>query len=407
MSHPCQLRVVRRLLEWFGENARDLPWRRTRDPYAIWIAEIMLQQTQVKTVRAYWERWMRALPDARALARARPAAVLKLWEGLGYYARARHAQAAARVMVEKHGGEFPKIFAEALALPGVGRYTAGAVCSIAYNQPTAVLDGNVMRVLSRVFGVEGDPRGKEANGQLWGLAEELVEMADFRRRSAGRSYGGHGGLQIADWGMPTGQNFQHKETKGTKGMVEGRKGNRGNCGRLNEALMELGALVCTPREPGCAVCPLRRLCFARRENRVGEFPMAKAPARAARRRFLAFIVKKNGRFLARRRPAGGVNAHLWEFPNVEIAPEEKKPAAAAAPFVLRGKEPVCRVRHSITRFRILLEAYRAEWPERAGQGGAPGVWRTAAQLERLALASAHRKVLAALREEIKLEKRAV
>ncbi len=386
--------MVRGLLEWFGENARDLPWRRTRDPYAIWMAEIMLQQTQVKTVTAYWERWMRALPDARAFARAQPGQVHKLWEGLGYYARVRHAQAAARVMVARHGGEFPRTLAEALALPGVGRYTAGAVCSIAYNQATAVLDGNVTRVLSRVFGVGGDPRGKEAKERLWGLAEELVLIADR-------------GLQIAGWGKPAGRNFEQKETKGRKGMAEGGKAKRGNCGRLNEALMELGALVCAPREPRCAVCPLRRWCWARREDRVGEFPTAKAPARAERRRFLAFIVKKNGRLLARQRQAGGVNAQLWEFPNVEIAPEEKNPAAAAGPFVLTEKEPVCRVRHSITRFRILLEAWRAEWPERAGKGGAPGVWRTAAQLERLAMTSAHRKVLAALQEEIKLEKEAV
>jgi A/G-specific adenine glycosylase len=181
---------VQRLLEWFGENARDLPWRRTRDPYAIWISEIMLQQTQVKTAAAYWERWMRALPDVRALARARPARTRKLWEGLGYYARVRNAQAAARVMVKKHGGEFPKTFAEALALPGVGRYTAGAVCSIAYNLPAAVLDGNVMRVLSRVFGVAGDPRGKAANERLWGLAAELVGIADCGLRIAEEPQGG-------------------------------------------------------------------------------------------------------------------------------------------------------------------------------------------------------------------------
>jgi len=385
-TNKNKLRLVRRLLEWFGENARDLPWRRRRDAYGIWIAEIMLQQTQVKTVRAYWERWMGALPNARALAGAKPAAVLKLWEGLGYYARARNAQAAARVMVEKHGGEFPQTFAEALALPGVGRYTAGAVCSIAYNQPMPVLDGNVTRVLSRVFGVGGDPRGKEANERLWELAEELVLIADC-------------GLRIADWGGPAGGNFEQKKTKETKGMVEGRKGNGGNCGRLNEALMELGALVCTPRAPRCAACPVQGNCFARGANRVEEFPMVKAPGRAARRRFLAFIVKKNGRLLARQRPAGGVNALLWEFPNVEIAPEEKNPAAAAGPFVLTGKEPVCRVRHSITRYRILLEAYRAEWAGPAGKRGAPGVWRTAGQLERLALTSAHRKILAVLQEE--------
>jgi len=356
--------VVRLLLEWFAANARDLPWRRTRDPYAIWISEIMLQQTQAKTVVPYWERWMRALPDVRAFARAKPAQTHKLWEGLGYYARVRNAHAAARVMVEKHGGEFPKTLAEALALPGVGRYTAGAVCSIAYNLPTPILDGNVTRVLSRVFGVAGDPRGKEANERLWGLAEELVAIADC-------------GLRIAD--------CQEAANR--------------NCGRLNEALMELGALVCTPREPRCAVCPLRRGCFARREDRVGEFPAPKAAEKTSRRRFAAFIVKKNGRFLARRRPAGGVNAFLWEFPNVEIAPGEKNPAAAAAPFVLTVGKAVCRVRHSITRYRILLEAYRAELPGPAATGAAPGVWRTRAQLERLAMTSAHRKILAALRDE--------
>jgi A/G-specific adenine glycosylase len=356
----------------------------------------MLQQTQVKTVRAYWERWMRALPNARALAGAKPAQVLKLWEGLGYYARARNAQAAARVMVEKHGGEFPQTFAEALALPGVGRYTAGAVCSIAFNQPTPVLDGNVMRVLSRVFGVGGDPRGKEAKERLWGLAEELVLIADWSKFDFP--------LRIADLGKPAGRSFQQKEAKG---IVECRQRNGRNCGRLNEALMELGALVCTPRAPRCAACPVQRNCFARGANRVGEFPMRKAPGPAAQRRFLAFIVKKNGRLLARQRPAGGVNAQLWEFPNVEIAPEEKNPAAAAGPFVLTGKEPVCRVRHSITRHRILLEAYRAQWAGPEGKRGAPGVWRTAGQLERLALTSAHRKILAVLQEEKKLEKRSV
>jgi A/G-specific adenine glycosylase len=377
---------VRRLLEWFAVNARDLPWRRTRDPYAIWISEIMLQQTQAKTVAPYWERWMRALPDARALARAKPAQTHKLWEGLGYYARVRNARAAARVMVEKHGGEFPKTFAEALALPGVGRYTAGAVCSIAYNLPTPILDGNVTRVLSRVFGVAGDPRGKKARERLWALAEELVGIADC-------------GLRIADCGEAAGRKCQQKETKETKGNAKDRNASGRNCGRLNEALMELGALVCAPREPRCAVCPLRRGCFARRENRVAEFPALKAPGKSSCRRFAAFIVKKNGRFLARQRPASGVNAFLWEFPNVEIAPGKKIPAASAAPFVLTGRKTVCRVRHSITRHRILLEAYLAELPGPAATGAAPGVWRTRAQLERLAMTSAHRKILSALRDE--------
>ena len=320
----------------------------------------MLQQTRVKTAAAYWQRWMKALPDVRAFARARSPQVHKLWEGLGYYARVRNAHAAARLIMEKHGGIFPKNFAAVLALPGVGLYTAGAACSIAYHQPAPVLDGNVMRVLSRVFGVPGDPRGKAANARLWALARELVFLADAPNR-----------------------------------------------GRLNEALMELGALVCAPRQPNCPACPLRRVCFARRQDRVGGFPGLKAPRRATRRRFLAFIVQGNGCFLARRRPDGGVNARLWEFPNVEIAPGEKNPASAAAPFVLAGAAPLCRVRHSITRYRIVLEAYRARLPGRAAEGAPPGVWRTPAQMERLAFTSAHRKILAALQNQIKVQKQGV
>jgi A/G-specific adenine glycosylase len=338
------------LLEWFGKNARDLPWRRTRAPYAIWISEIMLQQTQVKTVMAYWPRWMATLPDAAAFARARPEQIHKLWEGLGYYARVRNAHAAAKLIVADFSGKFPRRFEEVLALPGIGRYTAGAICSIAYDEPAAILDGNVIRVLSRVFGVEGDVKGKETNAQLWALAQELVNWAE-----------------------------------------------RGKRGKLNEALMELGALVCVPREPRCDVCPWRQSCFARRENRVAEFPNLPKRAEVQQRRFIAFIVKQNGRFLARQRPAGVVNAHLWEFPNVEIASEEKNLANAAAPFVLTNEEAVCRVRHSITRYRILLEAYRADLPE-AAEKDVIGEWKTAAQLERLAWTSAHRRVLEVIKQ---------
>src|SRR5262249_31956558 len=140
--------LVGPLLKWFKENARALPWRRTRDPYAIWISEIMLQQTQVKTVVPYWQRWMRRLPDLRAVARARPDVVLKLWEGLGYYLRARNLHKAARIIVDQHGSRFPDRFEEVLALPGIGRYTAGAICSIAFNQPKPALDSNGIRVLT-------------------------------------------------------------------------------------------------------------------------------------------------------------------------------------------------------------------------------------------------------------------
>src|SRR5437879_615002 len=138
--------MVLKLLEWFPKNARDLPWRRTRDPYAIWVSEIMLQQTRVKTVVPYWQCWMQALPTIEAVASARPERIHKLWEGLGYYTRVRNLQKAAQTIVERHGGTFPRSFGEVLALPGIGRYTAGAICSIAFNQPTPILDGNMMRV---------------------------------------------------------------------------------------------------------------------------------------------------------------------------------------------------------------------------------------------------------------------
>ena len=175
--------IVRRLLTWFRTHARDLPWRRTRDPYGIWISEIMLQQTQVKTVIPYWERWMQALPTVEALARAKPEAVLKLWEGLGYYSRARHLHAAARRMVEEQGGRFPRAFDAILALPGMGRYTAGAICSIAFNQPTPILDGNLIRVLTRLFCIRENPKAGRTTARLWHLAELLVQHAARLRHS--------------------------------------------------------------------------------------------------------------------------------------------------------------------------------------------------------------------------------
>ena len=304
----------------------------------------MLQQTQVKTVIPYFERWMRALPTVEDFARARPGRVLKLWEGLGYYSRARNAQAAARIIVNKHAGRFPESYEDVLALPGVGRYTAGAICSIAFNQPAPILDGNVKRVLSRLLGVAGDGRDKAVQARRWRAAEELVSAS----------------------GAPA---------------------------RLNESMMELGALICLPRQPKCPDCPLHRECFALRENRVADFP---APARrlaVTARRFIALVVRRGGRFLARRRPAGGVNAGLWEFPNIEAPAKAGNIARLAAPFKIVGGGPFLRVRHSITRYRMLLEAHRATLPG----GAAAGEWKTAAELQRLAFTSAHRKVLEAVK----------
>jgi len=332
--------IVPALLKWFAANARDLPWRRTTDPYAVFISEIMLQQTQVKTVIPYFERWMKELPTLADFAKARQQKVLKLWEGLGYYSRVRNAQAAAQLIMLKHGGQFPDKMAEILELPGIGRYTAGAISSIAFNQPNPILDGNVIRVLSRLFGIAGNTRDKSNQAKLWRLAEELVLVDTV------------------------------------------------HCSELNQSLMELGALVCAPRQPKCGECPVSGLCFALKENRVAEFPMVAPRPNVMQRRFTAFVARKDNLFLVRQRPAGLVNAHLWEFPNLEVGEKSRSDDAGANQFRLIDSVPICRVRHSITRYRILLEVFLAE-----ATGDIPGDWKTLAQLERLPFASAHKKIL--------------
>jgi A/G-specific adenine glycosylase len=340
----CVRTLARKWMRWFNSNARDLPWRKTRDPYAVWISEIMLQQTQVKTVIPYYEHWMLALPTIRDFAKARPERVLKLWEGLGYYRRVRLAQETARLIMEKQAGQFPKSFEEILALPGVGRYTAGAICSIAFDQPAPILDGNVIRVLSRLFGIAGDPRSKTVNERLWCAAEGLVKAS----------------------GAPS---------------------------RFNQGMMELGALLCLPRQPKCPICPLRNDCFALRQKRVEDFPTPASRAAVTQRRFIALVVKNGERLLVHRRPAGVVNAGLWEFPNFEVAINAKELKDLVAPFRIAGRSPFFSVRHSITRYRITLEAYRAQLTAQSFLAESESAWKTPAELGKLPFTSAHRKVM--------------
>lgn len=361
-------KLVALLLDWFSANARDLPWRRTRDPYAIWVSEIMLQQTQVKTVIPYWERWMRELPTIRAAAKASPAKLHKLWEGLGYYTRVRNLQKAAQQIIARHGGRFPENFDDILALPGVGRYTAGAVASIAFNQPRPILDGNVIRVLTRVFGIATGPREKQTNARLWQLAEKLVHQAS----------------RITHHVSP--------------------------CSHLNQSLMELGALICTPRLPQCHACPVSKSCVAYKQGLQEQLPNLAKPVKPTVRRFIAFVVERDSQFLVRQRPAGIVNAHLWEFPNVEVAVQSsafrRLPALRPAdrlkaklrtfpPFRLaKNSAPLCTVKHSITRYRITLEAYRAALGRTSYTSSKlEGRWLTLPQLHKLAFTSAHKKIL--------------
>jgi len=353
--------LVASLLAWFARDARDLPWRRTRNPYAIWVSEIMLQQTQVRTVIPYWERWMQALPTIAAAAAAPSDQIHKLWEGLGYYTRVRNLQKAAQVIVAQHNGKFPEDFEAVLELPGIGRYTAGAICSIAFNQPTPILDGNVIRVLTRLFAIAENPKDKETNARLWHLAEQLVQQAAISPPKA-----------------------QSPEPRASF---------------LNQSLMELGALICTPRQPQCLLCPVQGSCEAFRQQRTEELPNLGKRTASTARAFLAFVVEVRGEVLVRQRPAGVVNAHLWEFPNVETTGHDPDRGVVfqtefgVKPAVLKA---LCVVKHSITRYRMTLTAYQATLNRRPSN--MPGKWVKLASLPELAFTAAHKRLaLAALK----------
>ena len=303
----------------------------------------MLQQTQVKTVIPYWERWMRELPTIASLANAKEQRVLKLWEGLGYYSRARNAQRAARRIVTRDGGSFPSKFEDILELPGIGRYTAGAIASIAYGLATPIVDGNVARVLTRFLGLRGDPKSKETSAALWSATGKLVKAAhEF-----------------------------------------------GACGDLNEALMELGATICVPREPNCAECPVQQKCFARIHGKTTELPEIGARAVSEKRIFRAALVRRGERILLRERAPDLVNGGFWELPNIEA--KKERPAQSfqrlfgGANVSLKS---LCEVKHTIMRFRISLELF-----EVSGEGLHGGKFLNQREINALPLVSSHRKVL--------------
>jgi A/G-specific adenine glycosylase len=294
------------LVAWYRESRRDLPWRRTRDPYRVWVSEVMLQQTTVRAVIPYYRRFLRRFPTLRALARARPGEVLAAWSGLGYYRRARSLHAAARLVVERHAGRLPRSAERLLGLPGIGRYTAGAILSIAFGLPEPILDGNVARVLSRLFALRRDPRSAAGRKRLWDLATALVRAS----------------------GAP---------------------------GDLNQALMEMGATVCTPAEPACPFCPLARRCAALAAGVQEAIPRprrAKAPVvvRAA-----VALVARDGRYLVRRRAGTGLMDGLWEFPPLAARDGGEHDDRLR----LRSLGRVATVRHSITYRRLVVDVHRA------------------------------------------------
>lgn len=350
--------IVERVVAWFHQHARDLPWRKHRTPYGTWISEVMLQQTQVKTVLPYWERWMTLFPDIPSLAGASEQAVLKAWEGLGYYSRARNLHAAARQMVREHGGLFPRGFAQILALPGVGRYTAGAIASLAYGDEAAILDGNVARVLARLFAIPGSIKNRRVQARLWRISARLAKVAHSRQSS----------------------------------------------GPCNEGLMELGATICTPREPQCSSCPVRGDCTAAGTGQVARFPSRNRPAKMRQRFFAVLIALRGPLVLVRQRGDKGVNSGLWEFPNLELSSAQfENPGLAALWPGARwaaGLVEVACLRHSITTSRITLRACAGQLrgPARDFARSLQAEWVPREKLESLPFTGAHAKLRALIPE---------
>ncbi len=337
------------LLAWYGRAGRDLPWRRTRDPYRIWLSEIMLQQTTVAAVIPYYERFLIRFPDVAALAAAPPEAVIDLWAGLGYYSRARNLHAAARQVMTEHGGRFPADLAALQGLPGVGRSTAGAIYSIAFDRPGPILDGNVRRVLCRLFALDGDPRSAVAEKQLWGWAEALTPVQ--------------------------------------------------NCHDYAQASMDLGATVCTPSAPDCPACPLVALCQARKRGLEGELPRPRAKKTVPTQTQVALLLQRQGRTLVRRRPLSGMLAGLWEFPGRPLAAGETPEKAARALLGQLGlvsePAPAGVVRHAYSHFKLELHLFRAVVADLpvCAEGEDASAWVDAPALAALPLHGAHQKAL--------------
>jgi A/G-specific adenine glycosylase len=305
---PVRRRIQDRLLAWFRRAARDLPWRRTRDPYRVWVSEIMLQQTQVKTVIPYYEKFIKRFPTVKALANAPLESVLELWSGLGYYRRARHLHAAAKIVQGRHGGVFPGTFQEARALPGLGRYSAGAILSIAFGADLPVVDGNVMRVLSRLIALKIDPRSPAGQKKMWALAERLLPP--------------------------------------------------GRAGDFNQALMELGARICSPGVPACAHCPLARDCSALAEGQPERYPVKGSRAASIERFQVCVLIEKKGKILILRDSSSQWYQNLWHLPFFEMPSKriQRKKLAATIKSQLGLKvEPGERLlvnRFTITRHRV-------------------------------------------------------
>lgn len=374
-------RLRSRVLRWYGQNGRTLPWRESADPYRIWISEIMLQQTTVAAVVPYFERFIERFPDVHRLAEAEQDQVLRLWEGLGYYSRARNLHKAAGVIVQQLDGRFPESPEELKQLPGIGPYTAGAISSFAFNQPAAILEANTLRLYSRLIELDIDPRGTEGQKKLWKFAGWIVS----RKRAAD----------------------------------------------FNQAVMDIGSQVCRPVDPKCPTCPLMPSCKSYEAGRQSEIPLEKPKPQITDVTEVSVAVKKGGRFLLRQRAENERWAGLWDFVRFEVRdsdvasvqmPERRRAKVAAAlpgqrnlfadddakslprlPISLSEKvneltgtmvtsyEPITEIKHAVTRYRIRLLCLVCDFDHGRLKQGAGYQWCSRTQLRALPLSTTGRR----------------
>ena len=305
--------IVPALLDWYAANARSLPWRGHPHAYAVWVSEIMLQQTRVETVIPYFTRWMELFPTLPVLAQASEQQVLQVWEGLGYYSRARNLHRAARLVVERHNGQLPFSRTALETLPGIGRYTSGAIASIAFGQDEATLDGNIRRVLARLSAMRLPARSPEGEKALWGLARQILPA--------------------------------------------------GRAGDFNQALMDLGAGICTPKKPACLACPLVSECLAYKKGLQSELPVLKKAAPVPHYIVTAAIIQRGGLVLIAQRPPDGLLGGLWEFPGGKVEPGETLPEALQREIreelgsQVSVGQPFGVYHHAYTHFKITLHAF--------------------------------------------------
>ena len=345
--------VQHRLLQWFRKQGRDLPWRRTRNPFRIWISEIMLQQTQVDTVIPYYQRFLKVFPTVEVLAKADLSRVLKIWEGLGYYSRARHLHQAAKRIVDQFNGRIPDRLNDLLSLPGIGRYTAGAILSIAHNKEAPILDGNVKRVLSRLHAVATILGETKTEKLLWTLSESLIP--------------------------------------------------RGHAGSFNEALMDLGATVCTPKRPSCSLCPLRNLCRAKAIGNPERYPTKAKKRKIPHVNGVSAVIVKDGKVLLHQRPPRGFSGGLWEFPNWRVQGEKNRSRRLAKwikeernlGVAVKGRIGIFEQTYS--HFKLTLHVYDCQ----ALYGEGSGRWVGIRSLNRFPMSRIHRRIAHAILEDRK------